>query len=268
MIDIHTHLLPDFDDGPANLDETREMLELAEKDGTRAIVITPHILDYGDYERQDEIFEKFEQVKEVARKDGRKLRLYLGGEIYLLPDIQPVYPFSTLNNNGKTILFEFSMREIPEFAPNKIFDWIMEGYQPILAHPERFLPILKNPRYAFKFAQMGVGLQINAGSVVGVFGEKIRRLAFSLIEHRMAHIVASDGHNTNSRSISLKEARQRVEERFGKKVAWVLFEENPRRAVEGEPLLREDPIPFEDYSQKPSRWDLIKRRLGLGKKEE
>ncbi len=263
MIDIHTHLLPDYDDGPPTLDDTRRMLEVSEKGGTKAIVVTPHILDHGDYARKDEILEKFEQVKYWARKDGRKLKLYLGGEIFLFPDINLKHVFSTFNNNGKYALVEFGMRQIPEFVPQKLFDWIMDGYQPILAHPERYLPMIKNPQYAYKFAQMGVAFQINSGSLLGIFGDAVKQMAHQLIDHKMAHFIGSDGHNTSSRSISLAEVRDYVIGEYGEETARILLEENPRRAIAGEPILKEEPISFDDYNGKPSRWEMIKRKLGL-----
>ena len=68
MIDIHTHLLPDFDDGPRTLDDTRNMLTLAERDGTTHIVLTSHILVPKDHERVEEILDKFEQIQTLMRK--------------------------------------------------------------------------------------------------------------------------------------------------------------------------------------------------------
>jgi len=266
MVDIHSHLLPDYDDGPPTLDDTRRMLELAEATGTREIVATPHILDQGDYLRKEEILEKFARVQEAARRDGRKLRIYLGGEIFLFPGVKLDQVFSTLNNNGKYALVEFGMRQIPEFVPRLLFDWIMDGYFPILAHPERYLPVMRNPNYAYKFAQMGVALQLNAGSLLGVFGETVKEVAYTLIRHNLAHIIASDGHNTGSRSISLGEVRDLVTDEFGAETARILLEENPRRALRGEPLLKEEPIPIENFSQKPTRWQLIKKRFRIGRR--
>ena len=266
MVDIHSHLLPDYDDGPPTLDDTRRMLELAEKTGTTEIVATPHLLDESDYARKQEILDKFALVKEAAKRDGRKLKIYLGGEVFLFPGVELNEEFSTLNNNGRYALVEFGMRQIPEFVPQKLFDWIMDGYRPILAHPERYLPVIKNPRYAYKFAQMGVALQINAGSLLGVFGESVKETAHLMLRHKLAHIIASDGHNTGSRSISLGEVRDLVEEQYGEELARILLEENPRRAVRGEELLKEEPLPLENDSGKPSRWELIKRRFGVGRK--
>jgi protein-tyrosine phosphatase len=265
MIDIHTHLLPDFDDGPATLDDTRNMLTLAERDGTRQIVLTSHILVPKDYEREDEILAKFEQIKTLIRKEKRKLKVYLGGEIFLHPETELNRVFSTINDNRKYALVEFGMREIPDFVPQKLFDWIMQGYKPILAHPERYLPIIKNPRYAYKFAQMGVALQVNSGSLMGIFGESVRKCALRLIDHRLVQFVASDGHDISSRSISLVEPHKLLSTKYSAELADRLLEQNPLRAIRGQELIKEEPIPFDESGNGSGRWHAIKRRLGITK---
>ncbi len=263
MIDIHTHLLPEFDDGPRSMDDTRRMLALAEKDGTTEIVLTSHILSPADFDREEEILEKFKQVKDVVKKDGRKVKIYLGGEIFLHPDTELNKVFTTFNNNGKYVLVEFGMRTIPEFVPKKIFDWTMNGIRPIIAHPERVLPIMKNPKYAYRFVQMGASLQINSGSLLGIFGDSVKKCAQVLLEHDLVHFVASDGHDIRSRSISLKNAYELVSSQYGPSRAEILFEMNPVRAILGEELIKSEPIEFEERSNGSGRWQSLKRKFGL-----
>lgn len=261
MVDIHTHLLPDFDDGPPTLEHTREMLNLAEKGGTTKIVITPHILNPQDYKREEEILHKFEQVKDVIDRDGRKIKVYLGGEIFLFPDTRLNFRFSTFDDNKKYALIEFGMRQIPDYAPQKLFDLLMEGYKPILAHPERYMPIMKNPHYAVKFTNMGIALQMNSGSLMGVFGDSVKAISHRLIEHKCVHIIASDGHNTDSRSISLAEVRNYVEKTFGAETAEILLFTNPQKAINGEDLVKEDPVYFDNIGAKTSLWQNFKNKL-------
>lgn len=263
MIDIHTHLLPDFDDGPKSIDDTRNMLTLAERDGTKELVLTSHILVPKDYEREAEILGKFELIKKLIRKDKRKLKIHLGGEIFMHPDTELDHVFSTFNNNKVYALVEFGMREIPEFVPQKLFDWIMKGYKPILAHPERYIPVIKNPRYAYKFAQMGVALQVNAGSLLGVFGESVRKCAYTLIDHKLIHFVASDGHDINSRSISLREAYRFVSEKYNADLADRLMVHNPGNAIKGKELDKEEPIPFEE-ERELGMWQSLKKIFRMG----
>ena len=265
MVDIHSHLLPDYDDGPPTIDHTREMLQVAEQGGTRIIVATPHILDITDYDREDEILYKFKLLRELVKKDGRNIKVFLAGEIFLFPDTKLDRIFSTFNNNKKYALVEFSMRQIPDFVPQKLFDFVMDGFHPVLAHPERYIPIIRSPKYAYKFVQMDVALQMNAGSILGAFGDSVKRTARQLLDHRCIHIIASDGHNTNSRSIDLGEVRKYIVNTYGEEQAKILLEENPLRVIRGEPLIKEEPIPFEDKTDDRSIWRKLKKKTGLDK---
>ncbi len=261
MIDIHTHLLPGFDDGPADVEQSRSMLVTAAAGGTKSLVLTPHILSPSDYDRESELLEKFGLVQDLIREAKFKLKVYLGGEIYLYPDTQLNRIFSTINNNGKYALVEFSMREIPEFVPQKLFDLMLQGFQPVLAHPERYLPIMRYPAYAYKFAQMGVTLQMNAGSLLGVFGSTVQTTAQQLLEHNLVHVIASDGHDVNSRTVSLAAVQELVIKKYGKQTADTLLITNPGNIIQGEKLVKNEPIPFDDGGKKPSLWQALKKKL-------
>ena len=248
MVDIHTHVLPDYDDGPPNVDSTREMLQMAVRSGTTELVATPHILNNGDYRREKEIRQKFQLVKKLIEEQGYDLKLYLGSEVYLYPDTSLDHSISTLNNNKKYALVEFSLRTIPEFVPQKIFNWILDGYSIIIAHPERNLLLEKNPFYLFRFAQMGALLQLNSGSLTGVFGRKVKELSIRMIDHNLVHFIASDGHGVEGRSISMLPAYEIVEKRWGIEKARLLFEVNPRKAILGQEIKKAEPIPIEEKS--------------------
>ena len=139
----------------------------------------------------------------------------------------------------------------------------MNGILPILAHPERLLPIIKNPKYAYRFVQMGASLQVNAGSLLGIFGDSVKKCAQELLEHDLVHFVASDGHDIRSRSISLKKAYNLVSSQYGLSKAEVLFEMNPIRAILGDELIKSEPIAFEERNNGSRRWQALKRKFGL-----
>ncbi len=117
IIDIHTHILPAYDDGAMDEDMTRKMLHQAYEGGTREIVSTSHVLSNADYDRKDEILEKFARVKEIAAEEKLDITFHLGAEIYMHPDTTIDQPISTFDNNRKYALVEFSLRSIPEFVP-------------------------------------------------------------------------------------------------------------------------------------------------------
>ncbi len=144
-----------------------------------------------------------------------------------------------------------------------LFNWVMAGYKPILAHPERNLKIAEIPTYAYKFCQMGVFLQMNGGSLLGIFGERAKKTGHLLMDHDMIHFIASDGHNVDTRPIYLGDVYDYVVDNWGKERADELMYENPRKAILGKAIQARDPIPISENSHKPNKIRNLLKKLGL-----
>lgn len=246
VIDIHSHIIPYVDDGAQNWEEAIELLRQGEEAGIQAVVATPHILSENDYEKaEDEILLKFEELRKKAKRTGLKIKMYLGCEIYVQPEMSLSHKISTLNSNGMYFLVEFPMSSIPRYAVDKFFHYIVEGKQPIIAHPERNAGFVEKRHLAYEFVQRGALMQINASSLLGRHGEKVRATAFDLIEHNLAHFVASDCHGLNHRTMkSLADAYELVNKYFGRDLSELLFKINPQKAIEGEKIVSVEPIPM------------------------
>ncbi len=243
FIDLHSHLLPGFDDGAESWDVSLEMLRQGAADGIAEAVCTPHILSKNDFGRQQEAFDLFEQLKARTSQADIRIKLHLGSELYIQPDLELDAPIATLGRNGRYFLVEFPMSGIPEFAAQRFFDMMMDNKVPIIAHPERNMGILKNPDSAADLVRRGALLQLNAGSLLGVFGQTVKAVAMQLIEADMVHIVSSDAHDLNSRPLKLRQAYEFVKETWGVKPAELFFRENPRRVLKGEDVEIAEPKP-------------------------
>ena len=123
------------------------------------------------------------------------MKLFLGSEIYVQPDMTLNHQISTINNNNKYFLVEFPMTSIPRFVAEKFFSFIVDDKIPVIAHPERNIGFQKKPNLAYEFVQRGALLQINARSISGKHGERARLVAHKLISNNLAHFVASDCHD-------------------------------------------------------------------------
>lgn len=245
MIDIHSHVLPEIDDGPKNWDETMAMVRQAAEDGIREIAITHHVLSNLAYERESEILQKFEMLKQRVELEGYNVRFHLGSEIYVQADMELTHTISTYNNNGKYFLVEFPMQGIPRFVADRFFELVLDGMVPIIAHPERNATIIRNPERAFEFVQRGALLQLNASSLLGRHGSQVRDTAMILLNSNLVHFVATDAHNTTSRPMRLSPAWNAVAEGWGAERAATLFDTNPRKAILGEPITPPEPLPVE-----------------------
>lgn len=257
MIDIHSHVLPQIDDGSASWEETMAMMHQAEEDGITEVAITHHILSNLDFEREDEIISKYEELKQRLVFEKINIKLHLGAELYSQPDMELHHKISTYNDNKKYFLMEFPMQGIPKFIGDYFFDLITRGMIPIIAHPERNMGIIRNPSRAFEFVQRGALLQINAGSIVGRHGEPVKDAATILLNSNLIHLVGSDAHNTRRRPMKLRDAKDIIGERWGTERAQAIFQDNPKKILTGEQFSAPEPLPVQPL--KKGLWGTLRR---------
>ena len=257
LVDIHSHILPYIDDGADDWDSALAMLKNGEKEGIIAIVATPHILHNNDFKSEPKIINTYKELCERAKDAGLKIKIYLGCEIYAQPDTSLEHQIATLNSNKKYFLIEFPMNNIPQFVPDQFFNFIVNEQIPIVAHPERNIGFQKRPQLIFEYVQRGALMQINEGSLRGRYGEMAKHLAFKMIENNLVHFVASDGHKPNSRTVTLAKSYEIISEKFGKDAANQLFYSNPVKAIKGEPIQTNAPVPI-DGDLEPGFWQRLK----------
>lgn len=260
MVDIHAHIIPAVDDGPPSIEVSMELLRQGAEDGIKKVVATPHIMADDDYERESEIRARAEELRRQIQAENLGIELLLGSELYLQPEFKLDNPLATLNQNGRYFLVEFPMSLIPEFVEKRFFETIPFDKTPIIAHPERYVSVMKNVTRAFEFVKKRALLQINCGSLLGRFGRMPKETAIKLMDANLVHFVASDCHHPKGRPLQLKNAFQFVSETWGEERARTLFIENPERALQGQEIWAPEPVPFE--IPKPSLW----QRLGFGHK--
>jgi protein-tyrosine phosphatase len=236
MIDIHAHVLPNVDDGPSSWDESIAMLRKAEKDGVKGIVCTSHVLNCLDRKISRDLSDKFKTLQRWVKEDRLKLSLWLGSEIHVHARFDPKDKIATLNGNGKYILMELPLGEFPNGLEGRFFQLSIDGYSIILAHPERNNLIVQNPGIAAGLVRSGILLQVNAGSVTGVFGKRIQKTANKLIDRQLVHFIASDGHSVRNRPIALSKAYHLIREEWGESTAERLFQVNPMKALHGDDI--------------------------------
>ena len=249
MIDIHTHVLPGIDDGSRSMDETLEMLLQAEESGVKVLVTTPHcnIPDEFDNYVSEDLDELWRRVESEARRVGNDLKICRGMEIFAteeLPDLLESGRVWTLNGT-KYFLTEFDFGEDPDFCRYILQRCRSRGFRPIIAHPERYYFLQRDPQIAYEWCTAGYGLQLNKGSLLGDFGRQAYHTAVMLVDHGLAACVASDAHSPWQRNTNMGEIRTYLTEEYGRDYARLLLEENPLRILTGKELLGYEPIPFD-----------------------
>lgn len=208
MIDIHTHILPGIDDGSKDVDYSIKMLKIAEDNGIKKIIATPHFYR-GYYENEyEDVCKYIENLKKKIVEISIDIEIFPGQEIFLDNHTLQLYKNGTIKglNDSKYILVEFSMETMPKQALDILYELKIAGSVPIIAHPERYLYFMKKPSLINEFIEENHLFQLNSGSIKGLFGKGVQKLAYTLIEHNLCDFIASDAHSTGRRSPKIEEA--------------------------------------------------------------
>ena len=232
MIDIHSHILPGLDDGSKSMEETVELLKIAQDSGTKIIVASPHSdSEYTyDHEKVDAL------IAEAQALAGDGIKIVRGCDFHLMfanVNAAMEHPRRYTINNGPYILMELSDMMI---FPNTSDIWRqLENYgiRIILTHPERNQILQTKFEQIEKWVGEGFYMQVTAMSLLGMFGKKAHKIATRMLDNGLAHFVASDGHDPIGRPPRLDVAFEWVKDRYNSDLAELLFIDNPRAAVTG-----------------------------------
>ena len=233
-VDVHTHLLPGVDDGPADMEAGLRMATLAGADGTEAIVATPHqkdVVEESSIAALRILFERFSAA--VAATGGP--RMVLGMENHIEPELPEwVRDGNALTLNGsRFILCEPDAETYPLYMDDTLFRLQQQGLVPVIAHPERCFVFQKQPERLAALVRRGMLVQITGSSLTGEFEAASRRAAETFLKRGLVHMVASDMHRPDRvRLPYLAAAHARVAELAGAGIARRVFDEIPRCVVE------------------------------------
>ena len=235
MIDLHSHILPEQDDGARNLQDSLAMARMAVDSGVTVMVATPHCVS----DRSREVFGAWKLLREALAECRIPLRLLLGMEIFGTPDTLRLLQAGKLFtlNGSRHPLVEFSFHSDGSEETRILRELCNAGYRPLVAHPERYLYVQEDPRILNGWHRMGCLLQVNKGSLLGRFGRSARETAMELVERGFASVVASDAHSPRVRTPWMEEVGNMLSETVSPRCAQVLLEENPRKILKNEDVL-------------------------------
>ena len=239
MIDIHTHIIPDVDDGPPDMKTSVGMGLVAAAEGIEAIISTSHS-EEAAYLGRDTMEARLGAVRAAWAEAGLGIRLELGAEIFLRADTPAALKSGALWTlaGSRYVLVETPYQPWPTFADRTLFDLQLAGYTPILAHPERYVPIQNDPNRMYALAELGVLAQVTAAALLGGHGPDARRCAETLVRHNLAHFLSSDAHGltVRKRLPQLLDALRVAEGLIGEDGAQALVRDNPAQILSDTPL--------------------------------
>ena len=235
MIDIHSHILPEVDDGPKSWEVCVAMCRTAAADGITHMIATPHANDRYHYDR--EYLKGL--VEHLQKLVGDTPKIGLGCDFHLSYDnVQDAiaHPSRYVIGDTRYLLVEFSNYSIPDQMADSFRRLWDSGMTVIVTHPERN-PILRDkPQRIAEWAEQGCVVQVTGSALTGFWGERSRRVAQWLLENQAAHVLATDAHDTQKRVPILSTSRDAAAAICGEEVAHALVESNPRAIINNEPL--------------------------------
>jgi len=235
VFDIHSHILPEVDDGPKSWDVAVEMCRMAAADGIRHMVATPHANDRYAYDRA------YLQVilGQLQARIGSSLRLSLGCDFHLSYDNLEralVQPHTYTIGDTNYLLIELSNYSVPVQITDCFIKLGDRGLTPILTHPERNPILQQTPQRVLEWAEQGCLVQVTASALTGFWGERPEIIARWLLDRSAVHFLATDAHDTKRRVPILSQARDLAAQLVGDEYADALVNANPAAVIAGQPI--------------------------------
>jgi protein-tyrosine phosphatase len=243
MIDMHVHILPGVDDGPATLADALELARTLVQEGVMVAMATPHYNDEFSHRSASEIFARVQSLQAELTYAGIPLRLCIGHEVLIKPGlVEDVRRgcVATLNGSRYLLLELWSSIWLPE-TERFVFELREHGIIPIIAHPERYRAIQQEPTRLSTLLQLGALAQVTLSSLLGSQRSMVRRTAEQLLRRGLVHCLASDAHSLSLRAPQILPGMQAARQLLGTERVHFLTEIQPAailaNEVIGAPLL-------------------------------
>ena len=234
IIDIHCHIIPGVDDGVRTFEECREVLEMEYAQGVRTIVATPHFRRTMFETPFDKIQAQYKIVKAVAGRVETGIEIILGCEYYT--DLEMV---DNLNSKARPtigdtafVLVEFSENVKFSLMRARVYELICNGYEPIVAHAERYKILVEEMAYVEELVALGARIQLNAGSIIGTEGWKIKRFCKKVMREDYLYAVGSDAHDADRRPPYMGRCATYMEKKMGRDYAQKIMKDNPQNIID------------------------------------
>lgn len=211
------------------------MCRAAADDGITHMVATPHANDRYHYDRP--YLEGL--LANLQKLVGDRPKLSLGCDFHLsYENLQDAFvnPSRYVIGNTHYLLVEFSNYSVPQNTTDSFLKLGDRGITPVITHPERNPILRESLQRVVEWAEQGCIIQMTGSALTGFWGERTRRAAEWLLEHQVAHVLATDAHDLEKRVPVLSTSREAAARLVGDEVAEALVQGNPQAIVNGQPL--------------------------------
>lgn len=215
-LDLHSHILPGIDDGASDLDTSLQLVRGLAEMGLQQFVATPHILWEVYPNTAESIAQARQQLATHLQSQDLDYNLRAAAEYFIDDHLMELLhrkePLLCLPN--KMVLAEFSMVTAPFELQQVFYDMQLQGYQPLLAHPERYIYLGRNKQVFDTLQDVGVYFQLNLMSLVGHYGRSVQELALYLLDKGYYHFAGTDLHSPRQLEVLQKLASSEIVDRL------------------------------------------------------
>ncbi|MFR2535237.1 MAG: tyrosine-protein phosphatase [Clostridia bacterium] len=238
MVDTHSHIVYNVDDGAKTIQDSVQMLKEAQKAGFTDVILTPHYMETYYEVETEQIQENIREIQAELERQEIAINLYQGNEIYVTSDMNTLIETkkATTLNQTRYLLFELPMNTECLNLTEVVYQILSVGKIPIIAHPERYEWVQKDPNRLIPFIEDGVLFQSNYGSVLGQYGKKCKDTIKIALQHQMIHFLGSDVHRANHIYLKIEEATEEIQKWIGKEAFVELSTSNPMCIIKDEPI--------------------------------
>lgn len=196
-VDMHSHLIPGIDDGSPDTATSITLIKGLSELGFTKIITTPHIMWDMYKNNRDTILQKLELLSKAVKLEGIPVEIQAAAEYFLDDHVAGLLknnePLLTIS--GNMVLTEFSLAYKPHGLKEILFDMQMQGYQPVIAHPERYIYLQQNKEFYEELKDVGCLFQLNLLSITGHYGKSVQELALFLAKKNYYTLVGTDLHH-------------------------------------------------------------------------
>lgn len=211
QIDMHSHLIPGIDDGAKTLEDSLALIRGLQQLGYKHLITTPHVYQELYPNTRETILNGLAEVQTAIEEEGLEITIEAAAEYFLDDHLEELLDQEELLTIGDHyVLVEMSFFAETPGLEDIFFKMHTKGYQPILAHPERYLYLGNDPSRCTRFREMGVLLQLNILSLTGHYGSQVKKLAKQLLRKQQIDLLGTDLHHSQHIA-KLKKALQQRE---------------------------------------------------------
>lgn len=238
MIDFHSHVIYGVDDGVREINESIESLREAKNAGFTDIICTPHYMENFYEIDSAQIKNKIQEIEKILIKENIDINLHQANEIYITTNMVNLLDQNkacTINNSNY-VLFEIPMNIEPMNLEEVIYQLLADGKIPIIAHPERYEYVQKNPNMLIELIDKGVLFQSNYGSIIGKFGKESQITIKKLLKNNFIHFLGTDSHRSGSIYLKMQNILKELKKIISEEKFIELTKSNAEKVLKNEEI--------------------------------